>query len=130
MFVRYRSRLRIGKSGITQPFDYQQNSFKIVAVFLGGLVFFYYLCSMNKDEIILMLQQLVTSLLQQLDEALRQLGEANSKADALLLKIEELENLLVLKNAEEQKQRNVIKGLTKIQQNKSEKQAPSAASGT
>ena len=85
---------------------------------------------MNKDEIILMFQQLVASLQQQLDEALRQLGEANSKVDALLLKIAELENLLVLKNAEEQKQRNVIKGLTKIQQNKSEKQAPPAAADT
>lgn len=85
---------------------------------------------MNKDEIILMLQQLVTSLQQQLDEALRQLGEANSKVDALLLKIEELETLLVQKKAEEQKQRNVIKGLTKIQQNKSEKQTPPAVPDT
>ena len=49
---------------------------------------------MNKDEIILMLQHLVDSLQGQLDEALRQLGESNSKVDALLRKVEELEALL------------------------------------
>lgn len=67
-----------------------------------------------------MLQQLVASLQQQLEESSR-------RVDALLLKIEELENLLVQKNAEEQKQKNIIKGLTKIQQNRSEKQAPAAS---
>ena len=82
---------------------------------------------MNKDEIIRMLQQLVDSLRQQLEEALHQLGEANSKVDALLLKTEELESLLVQKNAQEQKQKNIIKGLAKIQQNRSEKQTPAAS---
>ena len=79
---------------------------------------------MNKDEIILMLRHLVDSLQGQLDEALRQLGESNSKVDALLRKVEEQEALLVQKKEEEQKQRNIARGLSKIMQNKSEKQAP------
>ena len=83
---------------------------------------------MNKDEIILMLQRLVDSLQGQLDEAMRQLGEANSKVDTLLRKIEELEGLLVQKRAEEQKQRNITKGLSKLLQNKSEKQTPAKPS--
>ena len=77
-----------------------------------------------------MLQQQNASLQKQLDEALRQLGEANRKSDVLLHKVEELEELLVQKKAEEQKQHNIIKGLTKIQQNKSEKQAPQVVSDT
>ena len=77
---------------------------------------------MKKDEIISMLQQ-QNAFLQQ------QLGEANRKVDELLRKVSSLEELLVLKNQEEQKQRNVIRGLAKIQQNKSEKQTPPAASG-
>ena len=72
---------------------------------------------MNKDEIISMLQQQVAFLQ-------RQLGEANHKVDELLRKVSSLEELLVQKNAEQQKQHNIIKGLTKIQQNKSEKQTP------
>lgn len=87
-----------------------------------------YICSMNKDEIILMLQRLVDSLQWQLDEAMRQLGEANSKVDTLLRKIEELEGLLVQKRAGEQKQRNITKGLSKLLQNKSEKQTPAKPS--
>lgn len=83
---------------------------------------------MNKDEIILMLQRLVDSLQWQLDEAMRQLGEANSKVDTLLRKIEELEGLLVQKRAGEQKQRNITKGLSKLLQNKSEKQTPAKPS--
>ena len=79
---------------------------------------------MNKDEIILMLQQLVASLQGQLDEALRQLGDSNRKVDALLQEVAELKELLVRKTEEEQKQRNIAKGLSKIMQNKSEKQAP------
>ena len=59
-----------------------------------------------------------------------QLKEANRKVDELLRKVSSLEELLVQKKAEEQKQHNIIKGLTKIQQNKSEKQAPSAVSDT
>ena len=79
-----------------------------------------YLCSMKKDEIISMLQQQIAFLQQQL-------GEANRKLDELLRKVSSLEELLVQKNQEEQKQHNIIKGLTKIQQNKSEKQTPPVA---
>ena len=75
---------------------------------------------MKKDEIISMLQQQIVFLQQQL-------GEANRKVDELLRKVSSLEELLVQKNAEEQKQQNIIKGLSKLQQNKSEKQTPSAA---
>ena len=57
----------------------------------------------------------------------QQLEEANRKVDELLREVSELRELLVLKNQEEQKQQNIIKGLTKIQQNKSEKQTPSVA---
>lgn len=77
---------------------------------------------MNKDEIILMLQQLVASLQQQLEES-------NHKVDILLQDVAELKALLVQKNAEEQKQKDIIRGLTKIQQNKSEKQTPAASAG-
>ena len=72
---------------------------------------------MNKDEIILMLQQLVASLQQQLEDA-------NRKVDALLSEVAELKELLVRKAEEEQKQRNIVKGLSKIMQNKSERQTP------
>ena len=68
-----------------------------------------------------MLQQQVAFLQEQLKES-------NRKVDELLRKVSSLEELLVQKKAEEQKQHNIIKGLTKIQQNKSEKQAPSAVS--
>ena len=79
---------------------------------------------MNKDEIILMLRQLAASLQGQLDEALRQLGDSNRKVDELLQEVAELKELLVQKTQEEQKQRNIAKGLSKIMQNKSEKQTP------
>lgn len=82
---------------------------------------------MKKDEIISMLQQQNAFLQQQLREANDRLMEANRKVDELLRKVSSLEELLVRKNQEEQKQRNVIKGLTKIQQNKSEKQTPAAS---
>ena len=72
---------------------------------------------MNKDEIILMLQQLVASLQQQL-------ADSNRKVDVLLQEVAELKELLVRKTQEEQKQRNIVKGLSKIMQNKSEKQTP------
>ena len=68
-----------------------------------------------------MLQQQVAFLQEQLKEA-------NRKVDELLRKVSSLEELLVQKKAEEQKQHNIIKGLTKIQQNRSEKQTPSAIS--
>ena len=70
---------------------------------------------MKKDEIISMLQQQNTFLQQQLKDALQQLGESNRKVDELLRKVSSLEELLVQKNAEERKQQNIIKGLTKIQ---------------
>jgi len=57
----------------------------------------------------------------------QQLEEANRKVDELLRKVSSLEELLVRKKAEEQKQHNVIRGLTKIQQNRSEKQASASA---
>ena len=77
-----------------------------------------------------MLQQQICFLQQQLREANGRLGEANRKVDELLRKVSSLEELLVRKNQEEQKQRNVIRGLTKIQQNKSEKQTPPAVSAS
>ena len=57
---------------------------------------------MNKDEIILMLQQLVASLQQQL-------ADSNRKVDALLQEVAELKELLVQKTQEEQKQRNIAR---------------------
>ena len=62
---------------------------------------------MKKDEIVSMLQQQVAFLQEQLKEA-------NLKVDKLLRKVSSLEELLVQKKAEEQKQHNIIKGLTKI----------------
>jgi hypothetical protein len=78
---------------------------------------------MKKDEIISMLQQQVAFLQEELKES-------NRKVDELLRKVSSLEELLVQKKAEEQKQHNIIRGLTKIQQNKSEKQAPPAVPNT
>jgi hypothetical protein len=77
---------------------------------------------MNKDEFIRMLQTQNAYLQQQLEES-------NHKVDILLQDVAELKALLVQKNAEEQKQKNIIRGLTKIQQNKSEKQTPAASAG-
>ena len=91
---------------------------KIDDVIFGSLVFFSYLCSMKKDEMIALLQQQISFLQQQL-------REANRKADALLKEVASLRNLLERKSEEEAKQKRVIKGLAKISQNKSEKQ-PSA----
>ena len=62
---------------------------------------------MKKDEIISMLQQQVAFLQEQLKES-------NRKVDELLRKVSSLEELLVRKKAEGQKQHNIIKGLTKI----------------
>ena len=72
---------------------------------------------MKKDEFILMLQQ-QNAFLQE------QLKEANLKVDALLQEVAELKELLVRKTEEEQKQCNIVKGLSKIMRNKSEKQTP------
>ena len=81
---------------------------------------------MNKDEMIRYLQQQVDCLQQKLDEALRQLAESNGKVDGLLREVSELRKLLEQKDAEQQKQRNIARGLSKLLQNKSEKQAPPA----
>ena len=75
---------------------------------------------MKKDEIIALLQQ-QNSFLQE------QLQEANRKADALLEEVTSLRNLLEHKSEEEAKQKRIIKGLTKITENKSEKQSPTPA---
>ena len=83
---------------------------------------------MKKDGMIRMLQQQVDYLQQKLDEALRQLSESNLKVDALLREVSELRKLLEQKDAERQKQRNIAKGLSKLLQNKSEKQTPPAPS--
>lgn len=94
---------------------------KIDDVIFGSLVFFSYLCSMKKDEMIALLQQQISFLQQQL-------REANRKADALLKEVASLRNLLERKSEEEAKQKRVIKGLAKISQNKSEKQPSAPAS--
>ena len=86
---------------------------KIDDVIFGSLVFFSYLCSMKKDEMIALLQQQISFLQQQL-------REANRKADALLKEVASLRNLLERKSEEEAKQKRVIKGLAKNAQNKSE----------
>ena len=70
---------------------------------------------MNKDEIIALLQQQISFLQEQLQEA-------NRKADALLEEVTSLRNMLEHKSEEETKQKRIIKGLAKITQNKSEKQ--------
>ena len=94
---------------------------KIDDVTFGSLVFFSYLCSMKKDEMIALLQQQISFLQQQL-------REANRKADALLKEVASLRNLLERKSEEEAKQKRVIKGLAKISQNKSERQPSAPAS--
>ena len=76
---------------------------------------------MNKDEIIALLQQQISFLQEQLQEA-------NRKADALLEEVTSLRNLLEHKSEEEAKQKRIIKGLAKITQNKSEKQTTTPAS--
>ncbi len=65
---------------------------------------------MNKDEIVLDLR--------------RQLADSNRRVNALLQEVAELKDLLVRKTEEEQKQRNIARGLLKIMQNRSEKQTP------
>lgn len=67
----------------------------------GSLVFFSYLWSMKKDEIIALLQQQI-SFLQ------KQLQEANRKADALLEEVTSLRNMLEHKSEEEAKQKRII----------------------
>ena len=67
---------------------------------------------MNKDEIIALLQQQISFLQEQLQEA-------NRKADALLEEVASLKSLLEQKSAEEEKQKRIIKGLAKIAGNKS-----------
>ena len=75
---------------------------------------------MNKDEIIALLQQQISFLQEQLQEA-------NRKADALLEEVATLRNHLEHKSEEEEKQKRIIKGLAKIAGNKSERQTPAPA---
>ena len=76
---------------------------------------------MKKDEIIALLQQQI-SFLQ------KQLQEANRKVDTLLEEVTSLRNTLEHKSEEEARQKRIIKGLVKISENKSEKQTPAPAS--
>ena len=75
---------------------------------------------MKKDEIIALLQQQISFLQEQLQEA-------NRKANALLEEVTSLRNMLEHKSEEEAKQKRIIKGLAKITQNKSEKQPSTTA---
>ena len=75
---------------------------------------------MKKDEIIALLQQQISFLQEQLQEA-------NRKADALLEEVTSLRNMLEHKSEEEVKQKRIIKGLAKITENKSEKQPSTPA---
>ena len=75
---------------------------------------------MKKDEIIALLQQQISFLQEQLQEA-------NRKADALLEEVTSLRNMLEHKSEEQAKQKRIIKGLAKITQNKSEKQPSTPA---
>ena len=75
---------------------------------------------MKKDEIIALLQQQISFLQEQLQEA-------NRKADALLEEVTSLRNLLEHKSEEKAKQKRIIKGLAKITEDKSEKQPPTPA---
>ena len=82
---------------------------------------------MKKDEIIAFLQRQVSFLQEQTYVLQEQLQEANRKADALLEEVTSLRNMLEHKSEEETKQKRIIKGLTKITQNKSEKQPSTPA---
>lgn len=75
---------------------------------------------MKKDEIIALLQQQISFLQEQLQEA-------NRKANALLEEVTSLRNMLERKSEEKAKQKRIIKGLAKITENKSEKQPPTPA---
>ena len=75
---------------------------------------------MKKDEIIALLQQQISFLQEQLQEA-------NRKANALLEEVTSLRNMLEHKSEEEARQKRIIKGLAKITQNKSEKQPSTPA---
>ena len=64
--------------------------------------FFSYLWSMKKDEIIALLQQQISFLQEQLQEA-------NRKADTLLEEVTSLRNTLEHKSEEEARQKRIIK---------------------
>ena len=64
--------------------------------------FFSYLWSMKKDEIIALLQQQISFLQEQLQEA-------NRKADALLEEVTSLRNTFEHKSEEEARQKRIIK---------------------
>lgn len=72
---------------------------------------------MKKDEIIALLQQQI-SFLQ------GELRQANQKIDSLLAEVSSLREMLENKTREEQKQKRIAKGLSKLIENKSEKQSP------
>ncbi len=101
---------------------------KIHDALFGSLVFFSYLWSMKKDEIIALLQQQNSFLQEQICSLQSQLAASNRKADALLEEVTSLRNTLEHKSEEEARQKRIIKGLVKISENKSEKQAPAPAS--
>lgn len=82
----------------------------------------------EKDEIIALLQQQNSFLQEQICSLQSQLAASNRKADALLEEVTSLRNTLEHKSEEEARQKRIIKGLVKISENKSEKQAPAPAS--
>lgn len=83
---------------------------------------------MKKDEIIALLQQQNSFLQEQICSLQSQLAASNRKADALLEEVTSLRNTLEHKSEEEARQKRIIKGLVKISENKSERQAPAPAS--
>ena len=82
---------------------------------------------MNKDEIIVLLQQQNSFLQEQICSLQNQLAASNRKKDAILEEVTTSRNLLEHKYEEEDKQKSIIKGLAKMTQNKSEKQPSTPA---
>ncbi len=77
---------------------------------------------MNKDEIIAFLQQQISFLQAQLLQTNDTISIANQKIDNLLAEVSSLRELLENKKQEEQKQKRMMKGMSKLIENKSEKQ--------
>ena len=88
--------------------------------------FFSYLCSMKKDEIIAFLQQLVESQKLQIESQNRQIDDLLRQVASLTDEVASLKVLLVQKGEEEEKTKRALKGLGKLNRNKSEKQTPPA----
>lgn len=85
---------------------------------------------MKKDEIISLLKQQNSFLQKQLEQASQNLSQANGKIDSLLAEVSSLRAFLENKQEEEDRQKRVIKGLSKIMANVSEKQnVPSDVTG-